>query len=185
MIGTYSPTINNFSLGNALRWTSFFRMRINEAQKPTRKAIKYSMNIYPIWTVSTLEIGAAPEALSDTMSPAGAKAIRYCANKAGKSRTYNGQSPNWATVDLLLKFKETEQPFLVLFDYVFKTMLSTAFFTLKNSWLMDLLTGVGKFVVKNICTDSSRKTVKWGLYCCVLTRQYHETAECYWWETTA
>ena len=58
-------------------------MRINEAQKPTRKAIKYSMNIYPIWTVSTLEIGAAAEALSDTVSPAGAKAIRYCANKAG------------------------------------------------------------------------------------------------------
>ena len=57
-------------------------MRINEAQKPTRKANKY-MNIYPIWTDSTLEIGAAPEGLSDTMFPAGAKAIRYCANKAG------------------------------------------------------------------------------------------------------
>ena len=57
-------------------------MRINEAQKPTLKANKY-MNIYPIWTDSTLEIGAAPEGKSDTMSPAGAKAIRYCANKAG------------------------------------------------------------------------------------------------------
>ena len=55
MIGTYSPTIT----------------------------IKYSMNIYPIWTDSTLEIGAAPEGLSDTMFPAGAKAIRYCVNKAG------------------------------------------------------------------------------------------------------
>ena len=33
------------------------------------------MNIYPIWTDSTLEIGAAPEGLSDTMFPAGAKAI--------------------------------------------------------------------------------------------------------------
>ena len=50
---------------------------------PTRKAIKYSMNTYPIWTDSTLEIGAAPEGLSDTMFPAGAKAIRYCVNKAG------------------------------------------------------------------------------------------------------
>ena len=52
-------------------------MRINEAQKPTRKAIKYSMSIYPIWTDSTLEIGAAPEALSGTMFPADPKVSKY------------------------------------------------------------------------------------------------------------
>ena len=45
--------------------------------KADTKSYKYSMNTYPIWTDSTLEIGAAPEALSGTMFPAGPKVSKY------------------------------------------------------------------------------------------------------------
>ena len=45
------------------------------------------MNTYPIWTDSTLEIGAVPEALSGTMFPAGPKVSKYFESY------YNGSYP--------------------------------------------------------------------------------------------